>query len=353
MDNSNNTDPLNNQSPKPSGTGGDPQTPTPPIFNPTPPSTFDPSQTPSSWDQNPTQPPPTSSQTPASEPSPLPDSTPASIPTYPPPSQPLDTGPLQNQPASPPDTSQTFQSPIQQTQSDILPPIQSSQPVTSPLDNPWGAPIQPPPINGSTPASTTDTSTYSVTPDQPTTPEPQAESPYTTAPPWSNQPTPSQSGGPALENPPTPSPIESEPAPTDLSHLIQNNITQDSAQAAGIEAETLVAPTEGTPEIPTVPTEGRKGFPKWLIGVGAGLLIIVAGASAYFILGVGQGPKTTTSIPAETAPGGQVKPPAPIPTPITQPPAATGSANFGELQGSGTQQATSAADLLRQRQQGR
>jgi hypothetical protein len=138
-------------------------------------------------------------------------------------------------------------------------------------------------------------------------------------------------------------------APPDLSHLISNNTPAS--------AETLVVPSQTpnpTPDVPTVSAENHKGIPKWLIGVGVGLLVIVAGTSAYFILGIGQPSKTTTSVPAEVSKT-TVKTPPPIATPVPQPtaPAATGSANFGELQGSGTQQATSAADLLKQRQQAR
>lgn len=83
-------------------------------------------------------------------------------------------------------------------------------------------------------------------------------------------------------------------------------------------------------------------------------MLVVAGASGYFILGIGQPPKTPTSIPATQTPKTtrQVKPP-PVATPIPQPsPEATGSANFGQLGGAAASpQATSAADLLKQRQQ--
>ena len=79
-----------------------------------------------------------------------------------------------------------------------------------------------------------------------------------------------------------------------------------------------------------------------------GLLIIVAGASAYFILGIGQQQQTTTSVPAQVTKT-TVKTPPPIATPVPQAtPAATGSASFGELQGNPTQQASSAGELLRQ-----
>lgn len=183
---------------------------------------------------------------------------------------------------------------------------------TSPLDNPWNVPTQPPPLGVTLPVS----------------------------------------------NPPT---GESQPSlqdstPTDLSHLISGNNNlpnQDQFQTADTP-ETLVVPSGGatTNEAPAVPLEtNHKGIPKWLIGLGIGLLIVVAGASAYFILGIGQ--KTEEgSIPATQAPKSQqqVKPAAPIATP----PAATGSGSFGQLEGTTpSPQATSAADLLRQRQQGR
>lgn len=357
MDNQNNNNSFNNPpSPSPiSGGGFNPQTPDPTSSNQTPPSSFDPnanwqppvSQTSPTWSQNPAPPVPVSPQMPTSYPNTNPvntpqDSTPASTPTYSPPLTPLDTSPFQNQPLQP---------------ANALPP-ENVQPVTSPLDNPWGAPTQPPPIDGATPPNLSPdiSNTYPPLSDQQTTREPQPKTPsYTAIPPWSEQPNPSiqYANQQGLENPNPPNLTEGEPAPTDLTHLI-NNSPVENVQPTASEAETLVAPTNGaTTEVPNVPTEGNKGFPKWLIGVGIGLLIIVAGASAYFILGIGQ-TGDTKSIPAEAVPSQtrEVKPPAPIPTPISQPaPQATGSANFGELGGSGTQQATSAADLLRQRQQ--
>lgn len=288
MDNSNNNNPSNNLPPQPlPNSGGDPQTPSP-------------------WEPNPPPPQPTSpiNTTPQ-------DLTPTGTPTYAPPPQPLDTSP-------PVDTSPT-------QPATYTPPQAGTQPVTSPLDNPWGAPTQPPPIDGPTP----------VTAD--------AKPPAETTPPWFNQ------SNPAVQ---PPNPFAGEPAPTDLSHLINNNAPTESTEPVGNATETVVAPDSGAPEVPTVPTETHKGFPKWLIGVGVGLLIIVTGVSAYFILGIGQSPKQTTSLPAQTAPASQpAKPPTPIPTPVAQPtPPATGSANFGQLQGSGTQPATRAADLIRQPQ---
>lgn len=196
--------------------------------------------------------------------------------------------------------------PTEPTPTFTPPPAGGEQSNLSPLDNPLGAPMQPPPI------------------DDPG----QANPPI-----WSPPPQPAQE------------PIQS--VPTDLSHLISNN---DSPQQPQPGAETLIVPNTASPEVPNLPTEGRKSIPKWLIGIGIGLLLLVTGASAYFILGIGKTPETS-SVPATTqTETSQIKPPPPVATPVTQPtPQPTGSANFGEL--GGAQQATSAADLLRQRQQ--
>ncbi|MBU0999816.1 hypothetical protein KKE78_00265 [Patescibacteria group bacterium] len=143
-----------------------------------------------------------------------------------------------------------------------------------------------------------------------------------------------------------PSPTETIPievAPTDLSHLITSSPQQDSVQSA---PETQIAsPTSPTAnqEASTLSTKSNRGIPKWLFGVGTGLLILVICASAYFILGIGQ-PSGTTSLPATTTPQTtQVKPPLPIATNSAQ--SASGSANFGEFQGN---TATRAADLMKQ-----
>ncbi len=153
--------------------------------------------------------------------------------------------------------------------------------------------------------------------------------------------------------------LSSPSAPTDLSHLISGNNPVPEAASSQSIPETLIVPqaNNSNPDIPTLPTDGHKGIPKWIIGVAIGLILVVAGASAYFILGIGQAPKTA-SIPVTTTNTlTQTKTPQPIPTPITQPavqPVASGSANFGQLQGNNNSApaATSAADLIRQRNLG-
>ncbi|TSC65629.1 MAG: hypothetical protein CEO21_365 [Microgenomates group bacterium Gr01-1014_80] len=155
-------------------------------------------------------------------------------------------------------------------------------------------------------------------------------------------------------NPLTPD-SQSEPAPSDLSHLV--NPAEEPAPAyappAALQPDTLVPSTaNGSAEVPNLPVEGNhSGIPKWVIGVGAALLLAVAAASAYFILGFGKGAPAPESTPATTEQPAQAPPAVqtrPIPTIAT--PTATGSAGFGTLPGGGGTQATSAADLLRLRQ---
>lgn len=209
----------------------------------------------------------------------------------------------------------------------------------SSLDNPWNSPTQPPTLDGST--SSSSPPTWTETTSQPITPSIEEASPP--------------------EPPAQPNPTPNELAPTDLSHLLGNNSSENSQNSSGGGSETLVMPSSNSnaaPEVPNIPLEEHTGIPKWLIGVGIGLLIIVAGASAYFILGIGQPSKNPESVPAQVSKT-NVKTPPPIATPIPQPstePAASGSANFGQLQGGGASAsptATSAADILKQRQQAR
>lgn len=330
-----------------------PTTPVPPVPQETPAWTPPVNETPPAaasypWDQQ-AQPSTTPTPDPITTPQPtaVPDYSspqPAAAPVWDPsvPAQPTMSDSLSSQPPTPaipdpipqsasdqPDTSSwnpqpapPIADPMAQPAPTFTPPADQSMngslpvpPQTSPLDNPWGAPIQVPPIDGGNPT------------------------PSDSMPTWMPS-TPTDTG----VNPQPASSIQTEPAPTDLSHLITNNSQPEQAP------ETLVVPgATSAPEIPTVSTENHKRIPKWLIGIGVGLLIIVAGASAYFILGVGKPPETTTSLPATQAPAQTIKQPLPIATPESQP-TATGSANFGALEGGSGQTATSAADILKQRQ---
>lgn len=150
---------------------------------------------------------------------------------------------------------------------------------------------------------------------------------------------------PPIDNQPTP--IQPEPAPTDLSHLVENESPVYTPPLS--QPETLITPQNGTAsvsEIPNVPgeTEGGNGIPKWVLGLGIGILLAVMGASAYFILGVGKPQEEATSLPATVEQKTLTTPPPPV----TSPTPATGTGTFGEV--GGTKPATSAADLLKQRQ---
>lgn len=334
-----------------------PNNPPAPPFGGTPPSPPTPADPPfqTTAEPNDTNPTPNFSSTPPLS-SPLPSEPPAPVNPFSPP--PLPT----TSPSSTPDYSTptpTFPAATQPNWQDTMPqdilPSGLDQHVSntfgssSPLDNPWHAPAQPPPIDGPTP---TPTPTW-MPPDNPAPLSQQGMAAPMEVPEPSGAPVAANLAGtePQLTGMES-SPTVGESAPTDLSHLLGNNSSETPAQAPPAGPETLVMPSSNpntVPEVPNIPTEDHKGIPKWLIGVGIGLLVIVAGASAYFILGVGQPSKNTESVPAQISKQ-TVKTPPPIATPTPQAPAAaaTGSANFGELDG--TQQATSAADLLRQRQ---
>lgn len=231
---------------------------------------------------SPTPPPP-----PPPEPSfPPPPPPPPFAPPPPPPSEPIPTWNPPSPPAADPNPIPTWTPPT--------PEPESPQTVNSALDNPFNAPPAPPPID--------------------------------------SQPTP----------------IQSEPAPTDLSHLVENESPVYTPPLS--QPETLITPQNGTvssmPEIPNVPgeTEGGNGIPKWVLGLGIGILLAVIGASAYFILGVGKPQEEATSLPATVEQKTLTTPPPPV----TSPTPATEAGTFGEV--GGTKPATSAADLLKQRQ---
>lgn len=191
-------------------------------------------------------------------------------------------------------------------------------------------------------------------------PEPTLSQPTTTLNPQdiytSSQPTSAQSG-PEISTPQVPP----EPAPTDLSHLIPDSpINEQPVYAPSVtQPETLIVPPDGNQVTPNIPTENNHSkIPKWIIGVGVGLLLIVAGATAYFIWpGFGQQATTADVVTTESLPATvpSVQQTAPT-TPAINPISGTGS-GFGSVDNSAsssaiTPVATSAADLLRRRQQG-
>lgn len=256
-------------------------------------------------------------------PPPIPDFGNPTAPTPPPPNEPIPSWlpPLQPIPPQPePFPTPSIPNPPQPE------PIPSTEPMPAPAPVWTPPPVQPEP---SFAPPTMEPNPVPIEP-TPTFTPPQPEEKPVTQPSW-------------MAAVPDSAPDSQESAPTDLSHLISNNYPEPGS----------TQPVSDTMVVPNPPAESHKGIPRWLIGLGAGLLIIVIGASAYFILGIGQ-PKTTTSLPAATAPQtAEVKTPPTIPVqPTTQP--ATGSANFGQLENSGGTQSeatSSSMDLIRQRQQ--
>lgn len=301
--------------------------PTSPTF-PTPPSPVDPTPPASTW-PNPQA--PTAAPFPPAEP----------MPTWPPASQanpvipqapaaptiPIQPEPAMQLPPQMPASTPPFSTQYTDPNIQGINNMQSS----SPLDNPYGAPIQPPPFDSGLSAQQNPLPSPvqpDITQSIPQAPEPQIPQ---QEPAWSPPQIPTEQPSAALP--------DLAQAPTDLSHLMGNS---ESTQPPPAEPEIVVVPQMNTPEVPTIPTEGKTGIPKWVIGLGVGLLIVVIGASAYFILGIGQTPKNT-SLPAVEPPKvTQQAAPAPVVTPQPQQ-AATGSANFGELQGSGTAPQASAS----------
>lgn len=248
-------------------------------------------------------------------------------------------------------------------------PIPNSQPTpTNPLDNPLNVPTTSPTIDGGLPpveqpsiqpAPQAANSLDNAWPSQETAPLPQPT--FTPPEPAPMSTTPSLSPQDIYGSAPLPTqePSLIESAPTDLSHLIptQQETTEDTTPtyaAPVTQPETLIVPP-GNETTPNIPTENESGkLPKWVIGVGVALFLAVVAASGYLILGIGQNQNSgAASIPATQQTTQPVLvTPTNAPIPITSPVPATSSAGFGQISG-GTPApiATSAADLIRQRQQ--
>ena len=237
--------------------------------------------------------------------------------------------------AAPPPAAPDYSTPTQTT-----PPsdIGGFNPFSSP-STPPPAPVQTPP-EPSAPAfgGSTDANPFSAAPSTPPPPETNttdfsAQNLYAPTSPGDLQPTPQGV----------------DQAPTDLSHLIDPSATATTAvpEATIPQPETLLTP-DGGETAPNLTSEHQgKSIPKWVLGVGIALLIAVVGASAYFILGIGQSPQPPTSLPATQQPGLQA-PPTPTPAPATS---SAQPANFGAVNPSPTASASatpkSAGDLLR------
>ncbi|MDO8429633.1 MAG: hypothetical protein Q7S88_03315 [Candidatus Daviesbacteria bacterium] len=140
-----------------------------------------------------------------------------------------------------------------------------------------------------------------------------------------------------LSNPNVPvfatSSTSSDPVPTDLSHLIGGTTPPLSAEPAPVPAEAsqVVQPTMVVGGTESTAASGSHSFPKKIVLGAIVILLLVTGASAYFILGVGQTEVAdeTTSVPAEQQL--TVPPSAVIPT-VPATPQAT-SSGFGAVSG--------------------
>lgn len=269
-------------------------------------------------------------------------------------------GPQNSDPNNPSSGGST--NPIQPDLSSSLNPPQDTQPVTPPQPessfdatpptpsfglSPADQPLSPSPL--SQPTTTTPEPSPLAPEPAPIETPPQLETPAQTSPldsgssfNWSNpggssqpMPTAPSPEPTALETniPPvaptvpefSPAPT-TESAPTDLSQLAGQAPDPSVYTPPLSQPETLVVPSS-TPEPTTLQADGGgRHIPKWVIFVGAGLLLAVVGASVYFILGIGQN-QETESLPA-TEQQTLITPPVASPI-VQQPTPATSSAGFG------------------------
>lgn len=178
--------------------------------------------------------------------------------------------------------------------------------------------------------------------------------------------TPAPNGTPAQSGNPLPEMGSIENAPTDLSHLIAGDETNQqpgdiynppvaSDHNLGLNSTQPQAPSEDG----AFPTEKHLNLTKVLLVAGIPIILIVAALSAYLILGVGKSsPKSTTnqtSLPVEqsqpqqaplTNPPQQIVAPAPSSIPQQTPAASPASATLPVASSS----PTSALEQLKARQ---
>lgn len=205
---------------------------------------------------------------------------------------------------------------------------------------------------------------------------PTSEQPIPTfTPPAAASPVPEVPSQPASTEPPAwfgdssqssaatiPAPVPGEPtdsAPTDLSQLTNSPVPTSITDSLGaplspVQPEMASATVTVPPAAQVVTSDGGR-FPKWILFAGVGVIVIVAAASAYFILGIG---KSTPAVPANQTT--EVAPQPLIPVAAATPTSSAAPAGLGAIQG-GTPSAvpttqvsspsgTSAIDLLKARQ---
>ncbi len=208
-------------------------------------------------------------------------------------------------------------------------PVQPVDPVpTSPM---WGgqvvppAPVTPPvpePVPTFTPPSIPTTPNFGESPVSPS-PAP-AGSDASSVPSWA--PTTDNSTNPVVAGP-----IPTEAMPTDLSNLMGN--TPPAVTTTETAQPSVVIPTP-SPEANQVVTSGSKGFPKIVLILGAVLILIAIGASAYFILGVGNSSSLPSSVPAEEQQQPLTNPPKQLVPSVEPVQTGTGSGTLGNPSGS-------------------
>lgn len=144
-----------------------------------------------------------------------------------------------------------------------------------------------------------------------------------------------------------------EPVPTDLSHLTDNSplSNNSSISASTVDSLVVASPTVDTDAIST--EAAQKGFPKILFILGGVVLLAVIGASAYFILGIGQTKPTPAVQPENSPPKSLIPTMVPLPTvAIPTPASATQPGTLGgslDNPAESTKTSRRAIDLLKER----